>query len=267
MLFLYRQGFMAQILRSLICRLPFISMCYGLWQRLPLTKRKIKPFIKTFQIDADEFEKKVTDFTSFQDFFIRRLKPSARPIAHSDAIIPADGRYRFFQNISPDQTIDAKGHTFSLPTLLNSKFLAEQYLHGTLIIGRLAPSDAHRFFFPCDGVPCKTTHIPGPLFSVHPKAEHPFIFENKRALCLFYTQAFGTILMIEIGATNVGSIHQTYTPNTRVQKGEEKGFFNLGASMIALLFPKNSLTLESDLYTSSPSCELRCLMGEPLGNG
>ncbi|NIP92025.1 MAG: phosphatidylserine decarboxylase, partial [Akkermansiaceae bacterium] len=43
---------------------------------------------------------------------------------------------------------------------------------------------------------------------------------------------YGTILTLEIGATNVGSIQQTFIPGHAVTRGEEKGYFAFGGSSI-----------------------------------
>ena len=70
-------------------------------QKHPSSTRHIQPFIQAFDVDEKEFLDPVTSFCSFNDFFIRKLNPDARPISAnpSDAIIPADGRYYFYSNI------------------------------------------------------------------------------------------------------------------------------------------------------------------------
>jgi len=268
LLFLYRKGILARCLRFLICRFPIFSRLYGLWQRLPLTKRKIAPFVTDFNLDPDEFETPLSTFTSFHDFFIRRLKPRCRPLASSPAIIPADGRYLFFQEVSKDMGFTLKNTTYSLVDLLEDETLAARYHGGTVILGRLAPSDTHRFWFPCDGIPDEETKIRGNLFSVNPLALASGLHtlsENKRTFCSLHSQEFGTVLLMEIGATNVGSIHQTYIPHHFVQKGEEKGYFDLGASMLVLLFEPNTLQLERDLAQKEQELEILCQMGQALG--
>ena len=85
-------------LRHLLAHLPFISSLYGWWQKQPWTRKKILPFIQEYGVDPSEFLESPESFHSFNDFFIRRLKPSARPIdlAQEIAVIPADARYFFF---------------------------------------------------------------------------------------------------------------------------------------------------------------------------
>ena len=77
---------------------PFFSWLYGLWQKASWSKKKVAPFIKTFGLDSSEFLDEPDSFASFNDFFIRKLKPEARPIASADAIIPADARFLFYKD-------------------------------------------------------------------------------------------------------------------------------------------------------------------------
>jgi phosphatidylserine decarboxylase len=71
---------------------------------------------------------------------------------------------------------------------------------------------------------------------------------------------------MEVGATFVGSIHQTFTPNRQCEKGEEKGFFDLGGSTIVLLFEKGKIQFDRDLVKNSQkNLETKALFGDSLG--
>ena len=186
---LYGNGCMSKIvgrpLAYLWARNPLFSSMYGWWQKQPFTKQNIQPFIDKFEIDATEFKEDVSQFQSFNDFFIRRLKPSARPIAPGEktAIIPADGRYLFYPSIEKAEGFWVKGKKFQLSTLLKSEELAEKYQNGSMVIARLCPSDYHRFHFPCAGAPGKAQVINGWLYSVNPialKRNIDIFTENKR---------------------------------------------------------------------------------------
>lgn len=259
---LYNNRFFSPIL-YLVTRLPFLSRFYGWCQKQPWSKKKIAPFIKEYNIDTTEFLD--PNFNSFNDFFIRKLKPSARPLAASPAIIPADGRYYFYQNIDETDHFIVKGQKFNLSTLLNAP--ADRYK--TMIIARLCPVDYHRFHFPADCVPGHTRLINGPLYSVNPIAikQNISIFtENKRYITPLHTTQFGTIQYIEIGATFVGSSLQTYTPNNPYAKGDEKGYFAFGGSALILLFEEGKLQLDPDLVQATKDgFEMRCLMGQGMG--
>src|SRR5207253_379926 len=112
--------------------------------------RKIVPFIKRYSIDVKEFQDPVESFSSFNDFFIRKLKPESRPLTQSPLDIPADGRYRFYNSLSDSFIFSVKNRDFTLKTLLRDDKQAEKYVGGSLVVARLCPTDCHRFYFPCD---------------------------------------------------------------------------------------------------------------------
>jgi len=47
---------------------------------------KVLPFIAEYNVDVDEFAKSAFAYKTFNDFFYRRLKPAARPIAPGDDV-------------------------------------------------------------------------------------------------------------------------------------------------------------------------------------
>ena len=67
-----------------------------------------------------ESEKKVEDFKSFNDFFIRKLKKGSRVFSDDKniAILPADARYMAFQDLSIVDGFYVKGKKFSLSSFL-----------------------------------------------------------------------------------------------------------------------------------------------------
>ncbi len=255
----------------LITSNPCFSNAFGWWQKQTWTKKNIIPFIKSFEIDSSEFLHSPESFQSFNDFFIRRLKENARPIAPGEnlAVLPADARYLFFSNIAQNEGFIVKGKKFSLRTLLQNDELAKRYARGSMVLARLCPTDYHRYHFPVSCTPNQSKLINGKLYSVNPIALRQnicILSENKRSITSLKSEAFGRILFIEVGAANVGSIHNTYTPNQSVAKGEEKGYFSFGASSIILLFEPDSITFDNDLLNASKQrIEIRGLMGQSMG--
>jgi phosphatidylserine decarboxylase len=77
---------------------------------------------------------------------------------------------------------------------------------------------------------------------------------------------FGRIAVLEIGATCVGSILQSYVPGRMVAKGEEKGLFAFGGSCVVTVFAKGRIRFDADLVSSSADQrEVYARMGESLG--
>ncbi|MDB6080855.1 MAG: psdD [Chlamydiia bacterium] len=271
--FLYGKTFFSKTIGRFLlhsmAKHPFFSWLFGISQSRPASKSKVLPFIKRYAMDTTEFRDQAEDFSSFNDFFIRHLRPECRPIAATDAIIPADGRYQFFQKIGINDPFMVKGEQLSLETLLQDRQKAKLFVDGSLVIARLCPTDCHRFYFPVDCTPSKAQLIEGKLFSVNPIAikENPWIYyKNRRVITYLETEKFGTIAYLEIGATNVGSIKQTYTPDTFYPKGSEKGYFNFGGSALIILFQKDRIQFSEDLLNLMKNdLEIRCLIGESLG--
>jgi phosphatidylserine decarboxylase len=266
--FLYGTWY-GKIIAHLISRTALVSVLYGFWQNLFITKKNIEPFIKEYRMDATEFRHPVNEFRSFNDFFIRKLKLTARPIASgkNTAVMPADGRYFFFQSISEVDGFAVKGQKFNLATFLQNEEQSLRYANGTMIIARLCPTDYHRFHFPMDCVPGMPKLINGYLYSVNPLAikQNIHIFSmNKRVVTELDSPEFGKVLYIEIGATNVGTINQTFEANFPYQKGDEKGYFSFGGSSLIILFEPNKIQLDADL-TKQSQYEIFCKMGTSLG--
>ncbi len=264
-------SFLSSFCLPLIACHPFASRLYGFLQKSRLSKRKVKPFIKEFHVDTSEFLVPVDSFTSFNDFFIRKLTTKARPIALGDdiAILPADGRYLVYPHIEEADGFIVKGKKFLLEELLQDEELAQGYLGGGMVIARLCPTDYHRFHFPCNCVPSEPKLLQGPLHSVNPLALRQrvqILSQNKRELTVLETEKFGKVLFLEVGATFVGSIHQTFAPKIPHLKGDEKGYFSFGGSSLVVLFEPGRIQFDQDLVEAShQKLEIKGLMGQSLG--
>jgi phosphatidylserine decarboxylase len=216
-------------------------------------------------------KKKVNEFSSFNDFFIRELTSEARPINKDGNILisPSDGRITAYENIELDNIVQIKGFTYSLRELINDDAVADKYENGICLILRLCPTDYHRFHFVDSGIPCENHYIQGYYYSVNPialKSVSKLFCQNKREWSLFKSDNFKDILHIEVGATCVGSILQTYTPNITVNKGDEKGYFKFGGSTTILFFEKDTVKIDSDILEQSKlGFECKVQLGEGIG--
>lgn len=254
----------------LFIKRPFFSHWYGWRMNQPQSQQKIAPFLAHYGLDPEEFADDVSTYATFNEFFYRKLKPSARPIDPDPAsiVLPADGRHLAFANAAEISSVFVKGQSFDLAQLLGSEELASRYEKGALLLSRLCPVDYHRYHFPLAGVPQASSLINGPLFSVSPIALRQnlsYFWQNKRSITPIATPHCGTVLMLEIGATCVGSIHQTYTAGRAVGKGEEKGYFAFGGSSTILLFEPDRMEIDpAFLARSQEGMETYALMGTPF---
>ncbi len=256
---------------ELFVKRRLFSRWYGWRMDQPASKARVLPFIEQYGLAAEDFADAPDSFATFNEFFYRKLKPSARPIdPAADAVIfPADGRHLGFPDVSQIDGVFVKGQKFSIPDLVGDPRLAQQFAHGTLVLSRLCPVDYHRFHFPADGVPGKLRLLDGLLYSVNPIALRrrvAYLWENKRTLTLLETEQLGTVILMEIGATNVGSIKQTYAEHQLTLKGAEKGYFEFGGSSTILIFEPGRIKLADDLLReSTQQRELYARMGDRLG--
>lgn len=256
---------------ELIIKRKLFSKFYGKYCDTTTSKKKIPTFINNFGIDMSIVYKEESEFTSFNDFFIRKLNENSRPFDKdtSKLISPGDGRLFAYQNIDMDNLVQVKGLTYSLRELINNDKLAQKYDNGTCIVLRLCPTDYHRFHFIDNGIPSKSELIHGSYYSVNPTALEriPKLYcQNKREWSLFKSENFGDIIHIEVGATCVGTIFQTYTPNSHVLKGSEKGYFKFGGSTTILFFKENTVEIDKDIIEqTNKGYECKVQFGETIG--
>ena len=250
-----------------IAKRKIVSSVYGDMMEKPSSSDKIQPFIEEYGVDISIAQEQ--NFNSFNEFFIRKLKPQARPIIQDSLSVasPADGKVLAYENIN-NSDFYIKGVRFNVESFLNNSELAKKYKNGSMIVFRLAPPDYHRYHFPVSGkVPEANTKIDGDYYSVNPLAlrEKAEIFWlNKREYGVIESPVFGNVVMIEVGATMVGSMLQSYS-GTSIKKGDEKGYFKFGGSTVVLLFEKDKIQIDQDLLrNTSNSLETTIKMGEQI---
>lgn len=233
---------------------PFPSRVYGMYQSSPLSKHKIKPFIKKFNIDMSDFED--DNFQSFNDFFVRRFKKGSRVFNQDTGRMPAfaEARYLGFEKITPNQTFPVKGEALSPVSLLGSQSAAAPFIGGSILIARLCPTDYHRFHYPDTGQTLEHYRLHGKLHSVNPvalKYKSEIFATNERQVSILTTRDFGRLAYIEVGAICVGKIVQTHSPHYPFFRGHEKGYFLFGASTVIVLGEAGKWKPDADILTQS----------------
>ncbi|MDF1737852.1 MAG: phosphatidylserine decarboxylase [Verrucomicrobiales bacterium] len=262
---------LGRICLNAVIRRKWFSRLYGRWADCGCSQKEVASFIKRFDVDTSEFLDSPESFGTFNEFFFRKLKPEARPIdSGADSVtFPADGRHFLIPNLSEATALYAKGQRFDLATLLGDSDLADEFSGGTAVLSRLCPTDYHRYHFPLDGTPERERLINGSLFSVNPIAlsrQLSYITENKRQITPVNGSPAGKYLFLEIGATNVGSIVSTSVPGTPVSKGDEKGYFRFGGSMVITIFLEGRFLPAPDFVAQSgKGIELYARMGDQMG--
>ena len=235
----------------------------------------IKQIIKHYQVNMDEAViSDINAFKSFNDFFTRELKPSARVFANqiNDIACPADGAISQAGLIKEGRIFQAKGKNYTAYDLLGGDIdRAQAFMDGSFATIYLSPKDYHRLHMPLTGTLREMIHIPGRLFSVNKTTTESvsgLFARNERVVALFDTEA-GPMALILVGAIFVSSIetvwHGVVTPPTissvrtwkynenapTLKMGEEMGRFNMGSTII-ILFGKNKTQWNETMVADTP---------------
>lgn len=262
--FLYTNIFGRMLLKPLIQ--PQVSKLAGRYLSSAHSKWLISKFIERNEINMDIYEE--CDYSSFNDFFTRKIKPDSRPVPEDlDVLIsPCDCLATVYQ-IQENTTFSIKNTEYTLRSLLRSPRLAKRFRGGYAYILRLTVEDYHRYLYSVSGKQSKNYHIDGTFHTVNPIANDylPIYKENTREYTVIRSKEFGDVLQMEVGALLVGKI-SNHKQSTVVTRGEEKGFFEYGGSTIVVLTQKGRVTPRSDLLTNSKNgYETKVLQAHPLG--
>ena len=263
------------VLRRVLHRL---TVSQGAKNRDKHSKPHIEEFINEHNLARDCWDKKIEEYENFNDFFARGIQPQARPIAapgnDAVAVSAADSRCTVFQTIDEATTLWVKGTAFSPAAVFGRQGQRHAKLFSSgssLAIFRLSPQDYHRWHWPLSGTVGKKWQVGDALYTVNPEAIRNFnvYTENKRFVCELYTEHFGLVLMIVVGATVVGSISFLDTfheEGAKVKKGDCHGYFGFGGSTVLLFFQPGQIKFDADLVqNSSRPVETLIRMGESIG--
>ena len=232
-----------------------VARCGWGWVSTPL----IAWFARRHRVDLQEAEhSRLRDYASLNEFFTRRLKPGARPIAGDERTLaaPVDGVLTQFGSADGGKMIQAKGLHYRSEELLGEPPDGMATLiSGSYATFYLAPHQYHRVHLPLAGVLRRTRYIPGRRYSVNARAAAvvPRLFcRNERVVCWFET-ATGPMAVVLVGALNVSSVSTAWLgeiasgrprvwddakrPGRHFLRGEEIGRFNLGSTVVLVVPP------------------------------
>jgi phosphatidylserine decarboxylase len=250
--FLYGNPVGGLLLRHVLSRRSF-SRLYGRFKRSRRTRNQIQAFIDTLGVDATEVEKPIEAYDSIDEFFSRRLRPGSRPVdpKPEHLLSPCDGRAFAWQRLD-DGRVVVKATRTTVAEIIGDAATAAEFTHAAVLLVRLAAADYHRCHFPADGIAHAPHAVGSRLHSVHPialEAGAPS-FANYRVRTRLDTDAFGPVLIVEIGALTVGSIMQTFSPS-RVSRGQEKSYFRFGGSALMMLAHTTRIAFDEDLVRAT----------------
>lgn len=247
-----------------------VSALYGWLMKSFISKPMISRFIEQYKIDTEEISQPLESYKSLNDFFTRKLKPSARKVDTNPKhlVSPADARLLVF-DLAHKYQVPVKGYWYTLTELLQDDNMAREYADGWCYVYRLAPMDYHRFCYIDSGLQDPVKTIPGLLNSVNPIAlslVDSLMAQNYRELTVMHTDNFRQVVHIEVGAMMVGKIVLHNRNSSTFNRGDEKGWFEFGGSTIIQLLKKDVVQPDEDLMEHSVrGIETLVKMGERVG--
>jgi phosphatidylserine decarboxylase len=203
----------------------------------------------------DMAESKSDQFQSIHDFFIRELKPGARPIEEdaSSLVSPCDGIIGAHGVIREGQLFQAKGYDYQLEELIGKEAIAHEWVNGKFLTLRIRSSMYHRFHAPCAGRLKQVRYFSGDTWNVNPialqRVEKLFCKNERAFLLLENLSHHNLIALVPVAAVLVASIrlhaidtllHLRYKgPNdipcdVAFNRGDEMGWFQHGSTIIML---------------------------------
>ncbi|MDR2559232.1 MAG: phosphatidylserine decarboxylase [Oscillospiraceae bacterium] len=243
-----------------------VSRLYGRYCRSKSSARAIPKFIEKYQVDMTGCE---SNYKNFADFFAREKNNLRFPNCQKTLGSPCEGLVSINTDIEPENLIAAKDSAFSLPELFGDEKLAEEYGGGTMVRLRLTPTNYHRMHFFDDGVVSAPKFIKGHLYSVNPLAVGRIArlyCRNKRAVFKVSTENFGDVILVEVGATFVGSIVHCFEAGETVNRGQQASYFLPGGSLVLMFFKKNKFNpCNKILAQTAKGFESKISAGEPIG--
>lgn len=245
---------------------PWVSNLAGRIMDSKVSALAIKPFLKNSHIDMDEYEQR--KFRSFNDFFTRRIREGKRPIdmEPSHLIAPCDSKLSVYP-ITTAARFCIKNTEYTMESLLKDKSLAKRYEGGIFLLFRLTVGDYHRYSYADSGKKGENIHIDGIYHTVNPIANdhYPIYKENTREYTILESDCFGSMLMMEVGATMVGRI-VNYHGAGSVQRGQEKGRFEFGGSTLVICLEKGKAIIDADIvHNTENGIETVVKLGQKIG--
>lgn len=237
----------------------------------PFSTLSVRIFSKLYAIDVASASKRIEEYRSIGDFFVRDLRPGVRPI-ESGLVSPVDGTLRGFGGISAGELEQIKGVRYSLSTFLLNDDLSRRYEQGVYLNFYLAPSDYHHVHSPVKGNIRSVQHITGSLLPVNDylAGKIPGIFTRNERISITLETEIGLVTVVMVGALNVGHMvlsfeslvaTKRYDPPLAIKKGARLGTFFMGSTVVVLV-ESNKIKIDDVLSSKIGS---KVAYGERLG--
>ncbi len=194
-------------------------------------------------------------FASWNDFFTRRLRPDARPVA-----APADDKiivsaceaspYHLQQNVKVYDRFWIKSQPYSLHDIFTAgqRELAQRFAGGSIYQAFLSAYNYHRWHAPVSGTIVKAYQVDGTYYAetaaegvdqrgLHDSQGYLTAMATRAVIVIdCHDTAIGQVGCVFVGMGEVSSCVIEALPGQRVEKGDEIGYFQYGGSTYCLIF-------------------------------
>ncbi|HIE02031.1 MAG TPA: phosphatidylserine decarboxylase [Thiotrichaceae bacterium] len=211
-------------------------------------------------IHIEEYIVPPNEFQSFNEFFIRDLKPGTRQIASptddSVLVAPTDCVLNMVQALTPESKIPTKlNQKRNVSDLLNGSEYAQYFENGTAISCILLPNTYHHYHAVVSGTVVESKEdIAGAYWGIEDFEKffnngnigygyNYSVFEQfRRGYVVIETEEYGHVAMVAVGLDTIGSVvfeeglKQVTSDNpVPIYKGNKVGHFAYGGSMVITL--------------------------------
>ena len=235
-----------------------VANIYSKFMTSKISKYKIRRFVKNNNIDMNDY---INDnYKSFNDFFIRKIKPYKRKI-ETGLIATCDSKVSAYK-INNNSIFRIKNSFYTVDELLQEKNKKYKWI----VIFRLSVDDYHHYIFPDSGKVISSKYISGKLHTVQPIAQRKYkvFLENSRNITFLECDNLGDVCYIEVGALLVGKIINEDIK--KFKKGDEKGHFEFGGSTVILLLKDNVKINNIIINNSKKNIETIVKLGNKIGD-
>ena len=229
----------------------------------PLRSTVYRAYARFTGADLGEVRDPLADHPSLAEFFVRRLKEGARPIASASEELasPCDGTVQSIGTVERGGVLQAKGRAYRVGELLGDEEAAARCEGGSSWTIYLSPRDYHRVHAPEACSLAAVRRIGGSRFSVAPAVldRRLVLPVNERAVFELRT-SHGPLWLVMVGALNVGRICVAgETVPCALGRGEELARFEMGSTVV-LVAPRGVARPIPGLASGSP-----VRLGAPIG--
>ena len=194
-------------------------------------------------------------FTSWNDFFTRRLREGVRPVASpedDDVIVSAceSTPFALRADVQRRDTFWLKDQPYSLQDMLADDPAVEEFVGGTVYQAFLSATNYHRWHAPVAGTILRAFVVEGTYYSeadalgsdavevTHSQGYMAHVATRAVFLIEADNPAIGLVAFVPIGMSEVSSclLGPDIEPGRHVEKGEDLGHFQFGGSTHCLVF-------------------------------